>query len=215
MSVSAGYLTASVIMAVVAREVGVDALVNMSQMTVSQMSIQNTTPALSSGSTGSASTRSWERTLRESHRARRFFFPRRCPNGCSLFVEFTQGGGQASARVCETVWRTVMAKFLFIYRESTESRPKPSPEEMQALQAAWYTWIQKFNSAIVPGGDGLKHSGRVVKAGLVTDGPYVETKEIIVSFAVIQADNYDAAVAIARECPPGHTIEIREFAGYA
>ena len=43
MSVSAGYLEATVTMATVAREVGVDALVNMSQMTVSQMSIQNTT----------------------------------------------------------------------------------------------------------------------------------------------------------------------------
>jgi uncharacterized protein YbjT (DUF2867 family) len=45
MSVSAGYLEASVTMAAVAREVGVSALVNMSQMTVSQMSIQNTTPS--------------------------------------------------------------------------------------------------------------------------------------------------------------------------
>jgi NAD(P)H dehydrogenase (quinone) len=45
MSVSAGYLEATVTMAAVAREVGVDALVNMSQMTVSQMSIQNTTPS--------------------------------------------------------------------------------------------------------------------------------------------------------------------------
>src|SRR5437879_1848393 len=45
MSVSAGYLEASVTMAAVAREVGVDALVNMSQMTVSEMSIQNTTPS--------------------------------------------------------------------------------------------------------------------------------------------------------------------------
>jgi NAD(P)H dehydrogenase (quinone) len=43
MSVSAGYLEASVTMAAVAREIGVEALVNMSQMTVSQMSIQNTT----------------------------------------------------------------------------------------------------------------------------------------------------------------------------
>ena len=43
MSVSATYLEATVTMATVAREVGVDALVNMSQMTVSQMSIQNTT----------------------------------------------------------------------------------------------------------------------------------------------------------------------------
>ena len=107
-----------------------------------------------------------------------------------------------------------MAKFLFIYRESTVSRAKPSPEEMQALAAAWQTWMQKFSSAIVVG-DGLKHTGRVVKAGLVTDGPYVEAKEIIVSFAVIQADDYDAALAIARACPPGHAIEIREMAGYA
>jgi NAD(P)H dehydrogenase (quinone) len=44
MSVSAGYLEATVTMAVVARETGVNALVNMSQMTVSEMSIQNTTP---------------------------------------------------------------------------------------------------------------------------------------------------------------------------
>jgi hypothetical protein len=108
-----------------------------------------------------------------------------------------------------------MAKFLFIYRESTEKSAKPSPEEMQALQTAWYGWMQKFGSAIVPGGDGLKHSGRVLKAGIVTDGPYVESKEIIVSFAVIQADDYEAALEIARACPPGHTIEVREMAGYA
>ena len=108
-----------------------------------------------------------------------------------------------------------MAKFLFIYRESTVSRAQPSPEEMQALQTAWYAWMQKLSSAILPGGDGLKHTGRIVKAGLVTDGPYVEAKGIIVSFTIIQAADYDAAVAIARECPPGHTIEIRELAGYA
>ena len=113
-----------------------------------------------------------------------------------------------------------MAKFLFIYRESTERRAKPSPEEMQALQGAWYAWMQKFSSAILPGGDGLKRTGRVVRAGLVTDGPYVEAKEIIASFAVIQADSYDAAVAIVRECPAaaagsGWSIEIREMFGYA
>ena len=45
MSVSPGYLEASVTLAAVAREIGVDALVNMSQMTVSQMSILNTTPS--------------------------------------------------------------------------------------------------------------------------------------------------------------------------
>jgi NAD(P)H dehydrogenase (quinone) len=45
MSASAAYLQASVTMAAVARELRVEALVNMSQMTVSQMSIRNTTPS--------------------------------------------------------------------------------------------------------------------------------------------------------------------------
>jgi hypothetical protein len=113
-----------------------------------------------------------------------------------------------------------MAKFLFIFRDSTVSRAKPSPEEMQALQQAWYAWMQKYGSAIV-GGDGLKPSGRIVKAGIVSDGPYVEAKEVIASFSMIQADNYDAAVAIARDCPGQntgincHTIEIRELGGDA
>jgi uncharacterized protein YbjT (DUF2867 family) len=43
MSVAPGYLEASVTMAAVARELDVSALVNMSQMTVSQMSLLNTT----------------------------------------------------------------------------------------------------------------------------------------------------------------------------
>jgi hypothetical protein len=112
-----------------------------------------------------------------------------------------------------------MAKFLFICRESTERRTKPSPEEMQAAAAAWQTWMQKFSSTIVTG-DGLKRTGRILKAGLVTDGPYIEAKELIASFTIIQADNYDAAVAIIRECPAaaadsGWSIEIREMFGFA
>jgi hypothetical protein len=108
-----------------------------------------------------------------------------------------------------------MAKFLFIVRHSTEPQSRPSPEEMQALAGQWHAWMQKFRTSILPGGDGLKPGGRLIKAGLVTDGPYVEAKEFIASFAVIQADDLDAAVAIALECPGGAPIEVREFAGYA
>ena len=80
---------------------------------------------------------------------------------------------------------------------------------------AWGMWMQKNRAAIVPGGDGLTRNGRVVKDGKVSDGPVAEGNEMIVSFAVIQAENYDAAVAIAQECPGGLAIEIRELAGYA
>jgi hypothetical protein len=112
-----------------------------------------------------------------------------------------------------------MAKYLCIYREPTEHRVKPSPEEMQALQAAWYAWMQKFSSAIVTG-DGLKRTGRLLKGGLVTDGPYTEAKEIIASYGIIQADNYDAVLAIVGETPAaapgtGWSIEIREMFGFS
>jgi hypothetical protein len=107
-----------------------------------------------------------------------------------------------------------------MYREPTEKRVKLSPEEMQAMQTAWYAWMQKFSSSILPGGDGLKRTGRLLKGGLVTDGPYAEAKEIIASFGVLQADNYDAALAIVRESPAadaasGWSIEIREMFGFS
>jgi hypothetical protein len=112
-----------------------------------------------------------------------------------------------------------MAKFLCIYREPTEKRAKLSPEEMQAVQTAWYAWMQKFSASIVTG-DGLKRTGRLLKSGLMTDGPYAEAKEIVASFGVLQADNYDAALAIVRETPAadaasGWSIEIREMFGFS
>jgi hypothetical protein len=108
-----------------------------------------------------------------------------------------------------------MPKYLLIFRHSTAPESRPSPEEMQVLGGQWYAWMQKFNASILPGGDGLKPSGRLLRGGIVSDGPYVEAKEFVASFSLIQADNYDAAVAIARECPGDNVIEIRELGGYA
>ena len=86
MSVSAGYLEASVTMAAVAREIGVDALVNMSQMTVSQMSIQNTTSSPQQRQhSGSANRRSHGRglpvvTIRPTVFLEGFFLPLTSPS---------------------------------------------------------------------------------------------------------------------------------------
>jgi hypothetical protein len=108
-----------------------------------------------------------------------------------------------------------VATFLFIFRHSTDPESRPSPEEMQVLGGQWYAWMQKFSGSILPGGDGLKPGGRLIRGEIVSDGPYVEAKEFVASFSLIQAENYDAAVAIARECPGNNVIEIRELGGYA
>ncbi len=110
-----------------------------------------------------------------------------------------------------------MAKFLLIYRDSAEPQEAPSPEQMQQFLAMWGDWFKKFETQILDGGDALQPTGRVLRpGGVVTDGPYVEAKEMLGGYSVIQADDYAAAVAVARECPIaliGGAIEIREFAG--
>ena len=108
-----------------------------------------------------------------------------------------------------------MPTYLFVFRHSTDPTDRPSPEEMQALGGQWYAWMEKFRDAILPGGDGLKPDGRQVRGSVVTDGPYVEAKEFVAGFSLVRAADYDAAVAIARECPGNNVVEVRELAGYA
>ena len=115
MSVSPGYLEASVTMAAVAREIGVDALVNMSQMTVSQMSIQNTTRARSSDSTGSASSGfAWSGlpvvTIRPTVFLEGFFLPLTGPSVRERGrIELPFGAGKTSPVSTADVARVVAA----------------------------------------------------------------------------------------------------------
>ena len=110
-------------------------------------------------------------------------------------------------------------KYLFIYRTPTTPGPSapPSPEQMQAMMAAWGSWKAKFKDNVVEMGDGLKPGGRQLTAGVVTDGAFIEAKEVVGGYSIIAAAGYDEALAVARECPivhmPGYRIEVRELAG--
>lgn len=112
-------------------------------------------------------------------------------------------------------------KFLFLYRTPLTQTPReqyqPSPEEMQAVLTQWHQWKENF-PAILDMGDGLLPTGRTVKASVVTDGPSVESKEIISGYSIVEASDYEAALVVARACPallaPGASIEVRELAGY-
>jgi hypothetical protein len=72
--------------------------------------------------------------------------------------------------------------------------------------------------AIIDGGDGLQPTGRMVRpGGHVSDGPFIEAKELVGGFSIIKASNYDQAVEYAKSCPilaGGGSIEIRELAGF-
>lgn len=109
-------------------------------------------------------------------------------------------------------------KFLLIYRYSAASeQTPPSPEEMQAVISQWMKWKETFPS-ILDMGDGLLPTGRVLKGGVVTDGPVVESKELVSGYSLVAAASYDDALEVARACPinltPDASIEIRELAGF-
>lgn len=51
---------------------------------------------------------------------------------------------------------------------------------------------------------------------VVTDGPFAETNEVLGGFYLIEADDLDEAVAIAKDVPamPGDVIEVRPSTGH-
>jgi hypothetical protein len=110
-------------------------------------------------------------------------------------------------------------KFLFLYRNPPNPSAKPpSPEEMQAMFAQWNAWKAKFNDEIIDVGDGLKPSGVVFKAGAVSDGPFIEAKEVLGGYSIVATASVARAIEIAKECPfnyvPGASVEIREMMGF-
>lgn len=114
-----------------------------------------------------------------------------------------------------------MAKFLFVYRNSSESYGTLSPEEMQQMLQKWQTWIADGlqKGWMLDAGDALKKEGRVVNASkVVSDGPFIEVKEMVGGFSIVQADTLDAAAELAKGCPiflRGGSVEIRPLQGLA
>jgi hypothetical protein len=111
-------------------------------------------------------------------------------------------------------------KYLFLHRSapSQEQKPsqQPSPAQMQEMYAAFNAWKEKFKANIVDMGDKLKPGGKVVSASGVTDGAFVEAKEVVGGFMIITAESLERAIQVAQEMPmmmPGARIEIREMAG--
>jgi hypothetical protein len=112
-----------------------------------------------------------------------------------------------------------MAKFLFIYRDSPEAMAKMTPEEAEEHIQKWGKWIGEAMKKgwMIDPGDALTEEGRVVRAKVVTDGPFVESKDIVGGFSIVEADGVDAAAKLARGCPGlpiGGTVEVRRLAGY-
>lgn len=109
-----------------------------------------------------------------------------------------------------------MEEYLILMRLDLLTKDaQPSPEQMQVYMKMYHDWVggiaaqNKF-----AGGKGLSTEGKVIKGTVITDGPFVETKESLAGFIIVKADSFEDAVAMAKACPilqdgSNNSVEVR------
>jgi hypothetical protein len=112
-------------------------------------------------------------------------------------------------------------KYLVIQRsqsgecQATQSE-KPSPAQMEAMYAKFNAWKDKFEDNIIDIGGRLQSGGKIVTSQGATDGPFIEAKEVVGGYMIVEAQNMEEAIEIAQQSPgvamPGSSVEIREIA---
>lgn len=83
-----------------------------------------------------------------------------------------------------------MKEFLFIYRR--DASVQLSPEQMQAMMKPWRDWMGSVaaQNKLVNEGNRLTPEGAIVKPNnVVTNGPYVELKELVSGYSIVKAND--------------------------
>ncbi len=112
-----------------------------------------------------------------------------------------------------------MKDFMLLFRQPSFDFSKIPPHEMQAIAKKWKEWASGISSQgkLVSNGSRLAMEGKVLKSGgVITDGPFVEIREILGSFIIIKAENLEEATTLAHGCPAldtGGSVEIRPVWG--
>jgi len=107
-----------------------------------------------------------------------------------------------------------MAQYLILIYESEEFYETATPEDWQATMDAhgrFTEQVPQLGGRIVSG-EALQPTttATTIRGDIVTDGPFVETKEALGGYYVIEAEDLDKAIAIAKLCPAGSGgVEVR------
>jgi hypothetical protein len=87
----------------------------------------------------------------------------------------------------------------------TEKGQALAPADLEAWMAEIGAWYEKQGSAGTLADPGyqlaMPDQARTIRAGGVTDGPYIEAKEVLGGYSVLEAPTIEQAVEIARGWP--------------
>jgi hypothetical protein len=100
-----------------------------------------------------------------------------------------------------------MSDFVFLFRASEADylEHMGTPERAQKSLQAWLSWIRDLEAKghLKNPGQPLEREGAVVRGPdkVITDGPYVEAKDMVLGFIVVEARDLAQALQLSKGCP--------------
>lgn len=115
-----------------------------------------------------------------------------------------------------------MDSYLLLLREDPSQYAALSPAEMGEIIERYRAWTEALaaQGRLVGGQKLADEGGKRLRAGaagqgpIVTDGPYIESKDVIGGTFIVRAASYDEAIALVADCPHlggDNVIELRRI----
>ena len=104
-----------------------------------------------------------------------------------------------------------MAQYLILIYERETELSEAEIEELTTQHNNFSHQVEALGGKIV-GGQALQPTvtATSIRKDVVTDGPFVETKEALGGFYLVEADDLDQALKIGKACPaPRGGVEVR------
>jgi hypothetical protein len=103
--------------------------------------------------------------------------------------------------------KRAMSEFVYFFRTNgaEQQQAMGTPERAQQSMQTWLAWMRELEAKghLKNPGQPLAPLGRVVRGNkkVVTDGPFVEVKDLVLGFIVVEARDLEEAVELAKGCP--------------
>ena len=111
-----------------------------------------------------------------------------------------------------------MKEFMMIFIGGDYESEDMSPEDIQAKMELWNKWIAELREdELFLDGRALKNNSKHIHGNedrIVTDGPFVEAKELVTGYIVLKARDLDHVTELTAGYPDydlGGKVEIREI----
>ena len=113
--------------------------------------------------------------------------------------------------------QTTTSEYMLLFRGAHWDKDL-SPEEIQKIMGQWNAWFERLTQqGKVKSAHPLEREGKLVsgRGRTIADGPFAESKEAIGGYFLLELDDFNEALEIAKECPTleyGVTVEVRPVA---